>query len=85
MRIVRIFACLFILVMLTGFQAEAQRKKKHDPEKAQETISEFKKVDTGIANFLDLHMAMPYSHPSEKGQLALAVLLVRALSIKIAV
>ena len=51
MRIVRMFACLFILVMLTGFQAEAQRKKKHDPEKAQETIAEFKKVDTGIANF----------------------------------
>lgn len=51
MRIVRIFACLFMLVMLTGFQAEAQRKKKHDPEKAQETIAEFKKVDTGITKF----------------------------------
>ena len=51
MRIVRIFACLFTLFMLTGFQTEAQRKKKHDPEKAQETIAEFKKVDTGITKF----------------------------------
>ena len=46
---------IMILLCLSIFQAEAQKnkRKKHDPEKAQETIAEFKKADPGIAKFFD--------------------------------
>ena len=49
----RVFTSLLLIVFFTAFQAEAQRKKKkkHDPEKAQTTMVEFKKVDSGMANF----------------------------------
>jgi len=55
MRTLRIFTCLLTIALITGFQAEAQRKrrKKHDPEKAQKTIVEFKKVNSGIGGFFD--------------------------------
>ena len=54
MKHTRIFATLFLIMLLTAFQAEAQRKKrkKHDPAKAQETMVEFKKVDSGMAGFM---------------------------------
>lgn len=54
MKHTRFFTTLFLIISLTAFQAEAQRrkKKKHDPEKAQATLTEFKKVDAGMANFI---------------------------------
>lgn len=54
MKHIRIFATLLLVMFFTAFQAEAQRKKKkkHDPVKAQETMVEFKKVDSGMAGFM---------------------------------
>lgn len=53
MRTIRIFTYLLTIALITGFQAEAQRKKrkKHDPAKAQTTIAEFEKVNPGIDSF----------------------------------
>lgn len=54
MKHTRIFATLFLLMFFTTFLAEAQRKKrkKHDPAKAQETMAEFKKIDSGMTGFM---------------------------------
>ncbi len=53
MRITKHLIILITLISLGNFQAEAQKrkKKKHDPAKAQQTIVEFKKVDSGISQF----------------------------------
>lgn len=53
MRITKTLIILFASMWLSNFQAEAQRKKrrKHDPEKAQQTIAEFKEVDSGLSQF----------------------------------
>ena len=40
------------MLRLAGFQAEAQEWKKHDPEQAEKTLSEFKKVESGIAQLV---------------------------------
>lgn len=55
MRTIRVFTFLLAIILSTGFQAEAQRKKrkKHDPQKAQETITEFKKVNAGIDSYFN--------------------------------
>jgi len=52
---IQLFRFSFLLLLTTtfSFQAEAQgrKKKKHDPERAQETKTEFLKVDTGMNDF----------------------------------
>ena len=45
----------FIVLVLITFNAEAQRgkRKKHDPERAAETKSEFLEVDKGLGDFFN--------------------------------
>ncbi len=40
------------MLRLVAFQPEAQRRKKHDPEQAEKTLLEFKKIDDGIAQLV---------------------------------
>ena len=51
----KIFKISFLLLLtaIISFQAEAQgrKKKKHDPERAAETKTEFLKVDPGMDDF----------------------------------
>ncbi|OEK07242.1 hypothetical protein BFP71_03185 [Roseivirga misakiensis] len=49
MKRLRIVPLVFISLFIWNIEAEAQRRKKHDPQKAEQTLAEFEKVDPGFA------------------------------------
>ncbi|WP_323755359.1 hypothetical protein [Roseivirga sp.] len=53
MRIKSLIAAFLVLGVFISTQAMAQRKEKYDIKKAQKTITEFKKVDSGLEGFFD--------------------------------
>ncbi|MFY0593335.1 YSC84-related protein [Roseivirga sp.] len=48
MKHLRIITLVFVSLILSNLDATAQRRKKHDPKKAQQTLAEFEKVDAGF-------------------------------------
>ncbi|KYG83403.1 lipid-binding SYLF domain-containing protein [Roseivirga echinicomitans] len=53
MRVKSLIAAFLVLVVFFSNQAMAQKKEKYDVKKAQKTITQFKKIDSGLDSFFE--------------------------------